>query len=329
MAVTGINGGGGSRQPKESALDVISKGLSIAQSVFQIGSSVKQMGALDDQTKKTQLETQKLQTDVDQEKRFQNNQFYQHELSGKKLLPAKEGDANAFDVNILLPGGKLTPMKVKPAADLDQLVKETTVMKNLNDLKGEPVKAEGARLENEAKRKALESSTPDQGKAASFAQRMDQAEAVFAKLENEGFDRASYTGAGEANLFGAIQPGLAKRQNQAETNFVSAVLRRESGAAISPKEFELAEELYFPRAGDDEQTKLQKAQTRLAAIEGIRAEAGSNAMGKIQPIPAGRGNPAKSGGVPGVAEAQASSLPPVVKQNGHTYHLNQKTGKYE
>jgi hypothetical protein len=36
-------------------------------------------------------------------------------------------------------------------------------------------------------------------------------------------------------------------QKQAEQNFINAILRKESGAAISPSEYKNAEKQYFPQ----------------------------------------------------------------------------------
>jgi hypothetical protein len=72
----------------------------------------------------------------------------------------------------------------------------------------------------------------------------------------------------------AFQGENFKLQQQAERNFVNAVLRRESGAAISQGEFNNAEKQYFPRAGDTQAVLDQKAQNRLREIEGFKNEAG-------------------------------------------------------
>jgi hypothetical protein len=50
--------------------------------------------------------------------------------------------------------------------------------------------------------------------------------------------------------------------DQAKRNFVNAVLRRESGAVISPSEFENAHVQYFPVPGDSEKVLAQKKANR-------------------------------------------------------------------
>ena len=61
---------------------------------------------------------------------------------------------------------------------------------------------------------------------------------------------------------------------QAQRDFVTAILRKESGAAISASEFDNARKQYFDQPGDSPQVKAQKAQNRQTAIQGIQAAAG-------------------------------------------------------
>ena len=52
------------------------------------------------------------------------------------------------------------------------------------------------------------------------------------------------------------------------------MLRRESGAAISPAEFENARRQYLPQPGDTPQTLAQKRQNRLQVGVTLKSEAG-------------------------------------------------------
>jgi hypothetical protein len=61
---------------------------------------------------------------------------------------------------------------------------------------------------------------------------------------------------------------------QAQRDFVTAILRKESGAAISASEFDNARKQYFDQPGDSPQVKAQKTQNRQTAIQGIQAAAG-------------------------------------------------------
>ena len=71
-----------------------------------------------------------------------------------------------------------------------------------------------------------------------------------------------------------LQSKKRAQYEQAKRNFVNAVLRKESGAAISPSEFSSAEKQYFPEAGDDTETVRQKAINRIDAINGLIGAAG-------------------------------------------------------
>jgi hypothetical protein len=53
---------------------------------------------------------------------------------------------------------------------------------------------------------------------------------------------------------------------QARLDFISAILRRESGAAISAGEFVTEEKRYFPMPGDSPQVIAQKRQARCAGF---------------------------------------------------------------
>ena len=117
--------------------------------------------------------------------------------------------------------------------------------------------------------------TGDQFKAAGFARRLEQSEAVFADLDTMGYDRTSMTGAAfNAVVPKAFESGGYKTNEQAERNFINAVLRRESGAAISPTEFANAEQQYFSRPGDPPNLKAQKKANRQQVLETLRAESG-------------------------------------------------------
>lgn len=148
---------------------------------------------------------------------------------------------------------------------------------------------ENAQLTNQKLRKQIaEGTKPVAGKppstsqftAAGFAKRLEQAQGVFDELEVLGFDPTTTAAAAQrADVFGlgvpeAFKSQEAKRQDQAERNFVNAVLRRESGAAISPEEFISAEKQYFPRIGDGDDLLEQKKENREIIFNTLKSEAG-------------------------------------------------------
>jgi len=119
--------------------------------------------------------------------------------------------------------------------------------------------------------------TEGERKAVTFAKRMQDSENIFNKLESGGYDRASVGEGIRSKVSGFLPVAKSKesgQQEQAERNFINSVLRRESGAAISPGEFENAALQYFPRVGDTPEVLQQKRQNRMAATQGIEQEAG-------------------------------------------------------
>ncbi len=109
-----------------------------------------------------------------------------------------------------------------------------------------------------------------QYKAYGFATRMDQSSKIIDNLDQ------NFTGA-----FGQgfkLTPEFLKSDDrksieQAESDFVNALLRRESGAAISPAEFANAQKQYFPQAGDSEAILAQKKANRDTSLNAIQLEA--------------------------------------------------------
>ena len=74
-------------------------------------------------------------------------------------------------------------------------------------------------------------------------------------------------------IAGAVANSLLSDKSQevknAQKNFLTSVLRKESGASISPSEFAEASKIYFPQVGDKPEVLKQKEQNRQMAIQGI------------------------------------------------------------
>lgn len=108
--------------------------------------------------------------------------------------------------------------------------------------------------------------TAIQSQVQGYADRINQADQI---LNNFG---SKFTGA-FAN-YSTYLPNFLKSSDrqqyeQAERNFVNAVLRRESGAAISPSEFDSAAAQYFPQGGDQAAVVAQKAANRQTVIDNL------------------------------------------------------------
>jgi hypothetical protein len=108
--------------------------------------------------------------------------------------------------------------------------------------------------------------------AATFADRMTNANPIFDKLSPPSVEAQAVSG---IPLVGNTLIDARNRQfQQAERDFISAVLRKESGAAISNTEYESERKKYIPVSGDDAQTLELKRKSREAALAGMRRSAG-------------------------------------------------------
>lgn len=126
--------------------------------------------------------------------------------------------------------------------------------------------------------------TEVQAKGTLFASRAEKSDQLLNQLEGKYSPLAVATkqGAGKVpGIGGALEvganvllPAEAQKAEQAQRDFVNAILRQESGAAISDSEFNNAKRQYFPQPGDSADVVKQKAQNRKTAIEGLKVIAG-------------------------------------------------------
>lgn len=111
--------------------------------------------------------------------------------------------------------------------------------------------------------------------AALYADRMTKSNEIITSLERAG---TSYQDQAASNVPLGLGNYLIsddyRQLDQAQRDFINATLRRESGAVISPEEFDNAKKQYFPQPGDDPQTIENKRKNRETAIEGIARAAG-------------------------------------------------------
>lgn len=112
-----------------------------------------------------------------------------------------------------------------------------------------------------------------QANAAGFAKRLEMANEVI----NSSPFKPSIGGELKAAMpfSNAFLSDAQQQFEQAKREFITAQLRRESGASISPSEFATAEKQYFPQPNEGEESRKQKARSRALAIENMRGAAGS------------------------------------------------------
>jgi len=128
-----------------------------------------------------------------------------------------------------------------------------------------------------------------QGNATAFGMRMIESNKIINNLAKDGVNVPSVlTGLEKVPVLGGtlragvnMLPGSLGGQNekeqsliQAKKNFITAVLRKESGAAIGPEEYVTEDLKYFPQRGDSQLVIDQKANARKLAIDAMKIQAG-------------------------------------------------------
>jgi hypothetical protein len=145
--------------------------------------------------------------------------------------------------------------------------------------------------------------TEGQAKANLFGTRMKEADRILNDLEDSGVkdpgvvkstvqgiagltpfmgDKLSEAAGSAMNVVPGILGGPnedQQRVEQARRDFINAVLRKESGAVISPQEFANADRQYFPQPGEGKKVRDQKREARRRATELMLAEVPGNPRG--------------------------------------------------
>jgi hypothetical protein len=116
--------------------------------------------------------------------------------------------------------------------------------------------------------------TEVQAKSGGFFERMQNSEKIIQNLGNTGTSRTQDMLDQVPIIGNSLISGDKQQLDQAERDFINAQLRQESGAAISPSEFDNARKQYFPQPGDTLQTIQQKQQNRAIAIQAMNKNAG-------------------------------------------------------
>lgn len=140
--------------------------------------------------------------------------------------------------------------------------------------------------------------TEGQGKAFMFGSRAVEADQIISDLGTDysPMGVAAKNAAGQVwGIGGALEMGAnallsdkSQQAEQAQRDFINAVLRQESGAVIADSEFNNARKQYFPQPGDSAAVLAQKAANRKRVIDGFRTTAGPVAD-QIKPSPRDKG----------------------------------------
>jgi len=126
--------------------------------------------------------------------------------------------------------------------------------------------------------------TEGQAKGVGFALRAAEADKILSTVGADGkvqpglikraLESTPFIGEGLGTMANITQSAAQQQVEQAQRNFVNAVLRQESGAVINEDEFNNAKKQYFPQPGDSAEVIKQKADARRTTIRALETQAG-------------------------------------------------------
>jgi len=130
-------------------------------------------------------------------------------------------------------------------------------------------------MDYERAKAGMKPPTLAQETTALYAGRIKQANDVFRKME--GYINTLPVVGTKLNEWAPnfMKSGDFQAYEQAQRNYLNAVLRRESGAVISPSEFAEGRKQYFPQPGDNPQVLEQKRQNRELVEMNFKSSAGN------------------------------------------------------
>ena len=134
------------------------------------------------------------------------------------------------------------------------------------DANGNPIAANGTGANGQ---KPLSEA---QSNAYLFGTRMNAQNKILSDFESKGISGSlgqKWLGGGK--LTNALSGSENQQYQASKDNWILAVLRKESGAAIGKEEYEKADRTYFPQVGDSPAVIKQKQQARLEAERGVMA----------------------------------------------------------
>jgi hypothetical protein len=186
-------------------------------------------------------------------------------------------------------------MRQPPAALPSQRVPAIPGMSSVLDQTAAPLVAQGGErmpgMPVAGKEKPM---TETQSNATAYGMRMKEANAILEDLAKKGvlkgavIEATPLIGGALGQTLPSVLGGTSAAQqqvNQAKSNFITAVLRKESGAVISDSEFDREDKKYFPQINDNASVIKQKENARKLAIKAIEVQAGPGAkeIQKYQP----------------------------------------------
>lgn len=219
------------------------------------------------ETGRHNLATEGIQIRGQDRQSFDNAASRQVQMRGQNMVDSRSRESNAASMS--------KPFEVTDESGNKVLVQQ--------DKQGNIKRVEGFSPRSGADKPL----TDAQSKAALFGTRMQNSDQIINDLAGKGtttsvpFSRAGF---GVGSTINAASSGSQQQLDQAKRDFINATLRRESGAVISPSEFDNAEKQYFPQIGDSAAVIKQKANNRAIATRGVQAEVPKGQRGVINEI---------------------------------------------
>lgn len=295
---------------KEDALDKIAKGLQVANGIIGLGTGIAGVTS----AISTAQEAARMK-DPNSKESQQAREYYSplyKQATGQDLPPL----ASAADI------AKLQASPIISDIAKQQSSKFTTEqeLKKAKELKNMEIAANKEKMKYEAEHGIGQFKPGDtEFTAARFASKADAANKVMEGLAAPQKDAAGNViqpgfQAGEAYIQKsgwfpeAFKSENVKKQENAQRAFINAILRKESGAAIAPSEFENYAKEYFPQAGDTEEVLAQKSNNRSIAIRSLKAE-GRNASRFIEPDQGGTAFANAPAPAAGLSRAAGPAMP--------------------
>lgn len=155
-----------------------------------------------------------------------------------------------------------------------------------------------------------------EGAAQRYAARLAFNQKILTDTEAAGFDPTAIGTTVQKFVPNRFKSNEVQAYNAAKLNWIAAVLRKESGAAIAKKEYNDADGQYFPQDGDSKAVVKQKQALRELAEEEMTKSIGPSAPDRATPAvspPAPSAPAAKTGTVTVKNRAEADALGPEIE----------------
>jgi hypothetical protein len=260
---------------------LISAGLGILagnDGRHSLGQVIGAAGANGMQTYSTAKQQAILNAAKVQQQAIENARFALDITKANSEDQARKDNTDARNREIAIQAQNATTAAAKAQAEMNGTAKWVTMQQSDGtyvqqgfDRNGKATTMIPASADEVAKLNTQKAPTEGQSKAAGYANRMIQNEAT---IQDHIASNQGVGGIWNRNAPNALKSDGYQSFLSAKNNWIAALLRQESGAAISEGEYSAADKQYFPQPGDGPDTIKQKAALRATANQSMIAAAG-------------------------------------------------------